>query len=212
MQRSTQRLNICRHWETTHNQAPSTLMCFFWKRIHFDEFRPSVHTNALSVFIEKASIWKRSWKWIKTKTHTYRISVDGQKRMKVKTMTKNVAGECVCSMRIEFNLRQNAQFYRFLTFLCGQSKTHQNSSVDANWSMRECLWQRKRISVDRASQHLLCAHFYGIIRVMWRINYNIGAVLRYMLSFYKAKTWYWNCFLFSLVTNMMGMEWTFFKW
>ena len=37
-----------------------------------------------------------------------------------------------------------------------------------------------------------CAQFYVIIQVTWRINYNIGAILRYMLSFYKAKTWYWN--------------------
>ena len=130
----------------------------------------------------------------------------------MKTMTENIEGACACSMRIEFNLRHNVQFYRFLTFLCGQSKTNQNSSVDANWSMREFLWQRKRISVDRASEHLLCAHLYVIIRVTWRINYNIGATLRYILSFYKAKTWYWSCFLFSLATNMMGMEWTFFKW
>ena len=201
-----------RHWGTPHNQGPSTLMCFVCKRIHFDEFRPSVHTNALSVFIENASIWKRSWKWIKTKTHKSRISVDGQKRMKMKTMTENIAGACGCRMRIEFNLRHNVQFYRFLTFLCGQSKTNQNSSVDANWSMREFLWQRKRVSVDRASDCLLCAHFYVIIGVTWRINCDTGAILRYMLSFYKAKTWYWNCFLFSLATNMIGMEWTFFKW
>ena len=30
----------------------------FWKRVHFDAFRPSVYTNTLSVFIENASIWK----------------------------------------------------------------------------------------------------------------------------------------------------------
>ena len=69
---------------------------------------------------------------MKTKTHTYRISVGGPKRIKMKTMTENIEGACACSMRIEFNLRHNVQFYRFLTFLCGQSKTHQNSSVDAN--------------------------------------------------------------------------------
>ena len=32
--------------------------------------RPSVHDNTLSVFIENSSMWKRSWRWIKTKTHT----------------------------------------------------------------------------------------------------------------------------------------------
>ena len=52
----------------------------------------------------------------KTKTHTYRISVSSQKRIKMKTMTENIAGACVCSMRTEFYLRHNKQFYRFLTF------------------------------------------------------------------------------------------------
>ena len=35
-----------------------------------------VCTNTLGVFMENASIWKCSWKWFKTKTHTYRITVD----------------------------------------------------------------------------------------------------------------------------------------
>ena len=42
-----------RHRENLHNQAPSTLTCFVWKRIHFDEFRPFVLTNAL----------RKRWKW-----------------------------------------------------------------------------------------------------------------------------------------------------
>ena len=63
--------------------------------------RPSVHVNTLSVFSENESIWKRSCKWIKTKTHTYHVSVDGRK----KTMTSNIAGTYVGSMPIEFNLR-----------------------------------------------------------------------------------------------------------
>ena len=57
---------------------------------------------------------------------------DGQKRIKMKTMTENIAGACVCSMRIEFNLRPNVQFYRFRTFWRGQTKTPHNGSVDAN--------------------------------------------------------------------------------
>ena len=62
----------------------------FWKRIRFDAFRPSVQTNTMSVFVVNASIWKRSWKWIKMKTHSYRdrICVDGRIRIKMKTMTK----------------------------------------------------------------------------------------------------------------------------
>ena len=156
--------------------------------------------------------WKRSWKWIKTKTHTYRISVDEQKRMKMKTMTENIAGACACSMRIEFNLRHNVQFYRFLTFLCGQSKTHQNSSVNANWSMGEFLWQRNAsVWIGPHSIFYACAQFYVIIRVTWRINYNIGVILRYMLSFYKAKTGYWNWVLVFSCYEYDGHGMNFFQ-
>ena len=56
---------------------------------------------------------KRSGKWIKTKTYTYRISVAGRKRIKMKKMTENITGACVRSMRVEFNLPYNMQFYRF---------------------------------------------------------------------------------------------------
>ena len=120
---------------------------FVLKRIHFDAFRPFVHTHTLIVFIENASISKRSkCKWIETKTHTYLINVDGRngrKRIKMKAMTsyelsglQNNAGAYVCSMRIEFNLFYNAQLYSFRSFWCGQSKTHQNGSVEANRSIR----------------------------------------------------------------------------
>ena len=64
----------------------------------------------LCVLVENASIWKRSWKWVKTKTHTYRISVEGRKRIKMKTLTKRIAGACVYSMRMEYNLCHNLQF------------------------------------------------------------------------------------------------------
>ena len=50
---------------------------------------------------------KRSGKWIKTKTHTYRISVAGRKRIKMKKMTENITGACVCRMHTEFNLPHN---------------------------------------------------------------------------------------------------------
>ena len=39
--------------------------------------------------------------------HTYRVGVDGRKRIKMKTATENIAGASVCSMRIEFHLRHN---------------------------------------------------------------------------------------------------------
>ena len=45
-----------------------------------------------------------------------RISVDGRKRIKMKTMTENFAGARVCGMRIEFHLRHNEQYYRFRKF------------------------------------------------------------------------------------------------
>ena len=39
--------------------------------------------------------------------YAYRISVEGRKRIKMKTKTENIAGACVYSMRIESNLRHN---------------------------------------------------------------------------------------------------------
>ena len=68
--------------------------------MHFDALSPSFHKNTLSAFIENASIWKRYWRWLKTKRHTYHIS----DIIKKKTMTENIAGACACSMRKEFNL------------------------------------------------------------------------------------------------------------
>ena len=41
--------------------------------------------------------------------------MSSRKRIKMKTMTENIAGACVCSMRTEFYLRHNKQFYRFRT-------------------------------------------------------------------------------------------------
>ena len=70
----------------TRNQMPYTHV---WKRVHFDAFKPSVHTNTRSVFIKNASILKRSWKRIKTKTHTHHISLDSRKRFKTVVWTRN---------------------------------------------------------------------------------------------------------------------------
>ena len=75
---------------------------------------------------------------------------NGRNRIKMKTMTKNIAGACVCSMRIEFNLRHNVQFYLFRTIYCGQSKKHQNESADANRSMRFRRQQKRIQSMDTA--------------------------------------------------------------
>ena len=52
-------------------------------------------------------------KWVKTKTRTYRVGVDGRKRNKMKTVTENIAGPCVGSMGVDLKLSHNVQFYRF---------------------------------------------------------------------------------------------------
>ena len=110
-----------------------------------------IWTQCTNVFPFETNKFENALKEIKTKTHTYCNSVDDRKRIKMKTMTenitKNITGACDLSMRIEFNLRHNVQFNRFLTFEWGKSKTHQNGSVDENRSMR---FRGQRISVDRA--------------------------------------------------------------
>ena len=45
------------------------------------------------------------------------LSVDGRKRIKMKTMTENIAGTCVYSKSTEFNLRHQVQFHRSLNVL-----------------------------------------------------------------------------------------------
>lgn len=47
--------------------------------IEMRTFCPSVHTYTLNI-VENSPIWKCSWNWIKTKTHTCHVSVDVQKR------------------------------------------------------------------------------------------------------------------------------------
>ena len=100
--------------------------------VHIELSHRLIHTYSLSVFSENASIWKRSWKWIKTKSRTYDISVDGRKRSKNASKWKrcqNIAGAYVCRSLCGMRM----QFYRLRTFY---SKTHHNDSVDANRSMR----------------------------------------------------------------------------
>ena len=100
----------------------------------------------------------------------------GQKRIRVKTMTKNIAGACVCSMCLEFNLRHNVQFYHFRTFRCGQSKTRQNGDEAANRSMR-FRWQRPRIHLKvwtgpkAIPDHSLFSMLFHIIR--WTIWHSL---------------------------------------
>ena len=49
-------------------------------------------------------------------TWNLELSRRTKKRIKVKTMSENIAGACVCNMRIEFNLRRNVQLYSFRMF------------------------------------------------------------------------------------------------
>ena len=72
---------------------------------------------------------------------------------------------------------------RFPTFLCGQSKTHQNSSVDANRSMR-FRWQRKRI----LSKKHQCKWGLNLILLGESIGNHISSTL-------KPQTWD-NCFTY----------------
>ena len=59
---------------------PRPRISFRLKTHTFRCVMPSVHTTALSVFIENVSIWKYSWKWIKSKSHSHRIRVEGRKQ------------------------------------------------------------------------------------------------------------------------------------
>ena len=56
------------------------------------------------------------------KTRISRISVDGRKRIKIKWMTENVAGTCICSMCIEFNRHVTTAILSFSTFFSVDSR------------------------------------------------------------------------------------------
>ena len=89
-------------------QSPSIQMCF---RLKTHTFR-RVYAFHPHLYAKIASIWKHFWEGIKTK-HTYQISVNDRKRLKMKMMPENIAALCVCSMRIEFT---SSQIYLFRTF------------------------------------------------------------------------------------------------
>ena len=164
-------------------------MHFRLKTLTFHVLRPSVHTNTLSIFIENASIWKRSWMWNKTKTHTCCINVDGWKRSKtnqMKTMTENIADGSVCSVRVDFNLRQNVQFNCFRTFYWGQSKTHQNRS---EYAIR---WQRKRILLKAN----LCRQCLSLLSV--NFHFNSPLVVFIVTPHYISLTLFFSVYFFNL--------------
>ena len=78
------------------------------------------------VFIENASIWKLSWKWIKRKTHTYRIIV-WQSTWRSKTQ---IADACDRSLNEQTNFSARSCSIPFGTFLRNHySITKSNSLV-----------------------------------------------------------------------------------
>ena len=88
---------------------PSTLLSIniyllpFWA-----PFRPSVHTKYTERFHRKRIDLKTLLKVDQNENaYMYRTGVDGQTRVKMTTMTKKIAGACVCSMCIEFNSRHH---------------------------------------------------------------------------------------------------------
>ena len=48
--------------------------------------------------------------------------MDGRKSIKMKTMTDNIAGACICSMSVAHNVRHNVQFYDFERFSVDSQK------------------------------------------------------------------------------------------
>ena len=50
--------------------------------------------------------------------------------IKIKTMTENIAGTCVCRALVEFNLLHNVQSYRFSVDSRKRSKTVVRTRID----------------------------------------------------------------------------------
>ena len=75
---------------------------------------------------------------------------NGRKSIKMKAKNENIAGVCVCSMRIEFNSLYNVQFYRIRTFFCADSWKRIKTVGRERESIDAFRWRWKRISVDRA--------------------------------------------------------------
>ena len=57
---------------------------------------------------------------------------NGRKSIKMKTMNENIAGACVCNMRIEFNSFHKVQICRFRTFF----------RVDSRKRVKTVVWTR----------------------------------------------------------------------
>ena len=85
-------------------------------------------------------------KWIKTEMHTYHISVDGRRRIAWKGWPKISQARTFVACAKSSTYVTTSDSIPF----CGQSRSHENVSVDTNRSMR-FRWQRKCISVDTAA-------------------------------------------------------------
>ena len=166
---------IVREWEITRQSRDErrkgeslhfTLTPLFvwrscvWKRIHFDAFRPSVQTNTMSVFVVNASIWKRSRKWIKTKTHSYRdrICVDGRIRIKMKTMTKISQAHVFVACAWSSADVTTCNFIVFERFSVGSQKRIK-TVVWTRIDRRVFLWQRKTHTFENV---FVCRHGLSI--------------------------------------------------
>ena len=91
--------------------------------------------------------------------------MDGRKRIKMKTITKNNAGAFFCSMRIEFNLRHSVQFYRFSVDSRKRIKTVVWTQIDrCFFDDNENSYFWKRISVDRAWTYYV---LFTLISLQW---------------------------------------------
>ena len=100
------------------------------------------------------------------------LSVDGRKRIKIKTMTENIAGTCVCSKCTEFNLRHKVQFHRFLSVLMWTVEdasigTLRKQDGDGNESVKKAMGlmsKTTRLQVNHAFLFisLLSLHNYDV--------------------------------------------------
>ena len=96
-----------------------------------------------------------------------------QKRIKMRTMTENIADACVSSIHIGFKLRHNVQFYLYRTFT--------TVSMDSRKCIKTVVWTR----IDQIHAFLITAkahtsvflpcfvplgswNSWGTFRIYWR--------------------------------------------
>ena len=125
-------------YNSTRLGLPSALICW--------EFSSKTHRfeNAFET------------KWIKTEMDTYRISVDGRRSIEWKGWPKISQARTFVACAKSSTYVTTSDSIPF----CGQSRSHENVSVDTNRSMR-FRWQRKCISVDTAATNKVGTSTYS---------------------------------------------------